>query len=128
MPDIQNRQDLEQIVELFYVKLLSDNRINHFFEKFRDPTTLAEHLDILVDFWDNIVFYSGAYQRNAMAPHLLLHRKNPMKPEHFEIWLNHLSTAIDENFNGDNCHILKTRALSIATVMRIKTSELNQNL
>ncbi|MFD1316881.1 group III truncated hemoglobin [Namhaeicola litoreus] len=127
MRDIQNRTDLKVIVELFYEKLLSDKKINHFFEKFRDPKTLAEHLDILVDFWDNIVFYSGTYQRNAMASHLMLHRGHPMKPEHFDTWLNHLSAAIDKNFQGDNCHILKTRALSIATVMRIKINELDQN-
>lgn len=128
MRDIQNREDLKQIVQLFYEKLLSDDKINHFFIKFRDSRTLSEHLAILVDFWDNIVFYSGTYQRNAMAPHLMLHKESPMKTEHFEIWLNHLSTAVDEHFKGDNCQILKTRALSIATVMRIKISELNQNL
>ena len=128
MPDIQNREDLEQIVQLFYKKLLSDNQINHFFTKFRDPKILSEHLAILVDFWDNVVFYSGTYQRNAMAPHVMLHKEKAMKTEHFEIWLEHLSAAVDENFKGDNCQILKTRALSIATVMRIKISELNQNL
>lgn len=128
MRDIQNREDLKQIVELFYKKLLSDNKINHFFIKFKDSKTLSEHLTILVDFWDNIVFYSGTYQRNAMAPHLTLHQEHPMETEHFEIWLNHLSASIDKNFKGDNCQILKTRALSIATVMRIKISELNQNL
>jgi hypothetical protein len=33
--------------------------------------------------------------------------------------LKHFYEAVDENFEGENAHTLKTRALSIATVMKI---------
>jgi hemoglobin len=41
--------------------------------------------------------------------------------------LKHFYEAVDENFEGENAHTLKTRALSIATVMKIKIIEADKN-
>ncbi|MCB0474888.1 MAG: hypothetical protein KDC69_04385, partial [Flavobacteriaceae bacterium] len=60
------------------------------------------------------------YQRNAMQPHLLLNQSIPFKKIHFNCWLQHFQTTIDENFEGANAEKAKTRALSIATIMEIK--------
>lgn len=119
--DISNREDLHLIVSEFYKKLLINNEIKHFFEKFNDKAILEEHLNTLVDFWDNILFYSGTYNKNAMQPHVNLHQKKPFSKHHFEIWLDLFNQSIDNQFIGNNVHALKTRALSIATIMRIKT-------
>jgi len=119
--DISNRDDLYFIVSEFYKKLLNNNEMKYFFEKFQNKNTLEEHLQILVNFWDNILFYSGTYQKNAMQPHINLHEKKPFSKIHFETWLELFNQSIDENFEGENVQILKNRALSIATVMRIKT-------
>lgn len=118
--DIENREDIYQIVQSFYVKLLDDKLMLHFFEDFKDPIHLEEHLQVLVDFWDNIIFYSGTYQKNAMRPHLDLQANKPFSNEHFEHWLTHFNSSIDELFDGENAHAAKSRALSIATVMKIK--------
>ena len=56
-----------------------------------------------------------------MQPHINLHEKKPFSKIHFETWLELFNQSIDENFEGENVQILKNRALSIATVMRIKT-------
>jgi len=90
----------------------------------KNPTHLEAHLQTLVDFWDNILFYSGGYRKNAMQPHLDLHQKEPFKPVHFDHWLSSFNSAVDELYNGDIAHAAKSRALSIATVMKIKISEL----
>ena len=119
--DVTNREDLYLIVTEFYEKLLIDKNIKHFFEKFQDKNTLEHHLQTLVDFWDNILFYSGTYNKNAMMPHLLLHEKKPFSKIHFETWLELFNKSVDDNFKGENASILKNRALSVATVMRIKT-------
>lgn len=119
--DITNREDLHLIVSEFYIKLLSNNDIKHFFDKFINKDTLEEHLNTLVDFWDNILFYSGTYNKNAMQPHVHLHKKKPFSKKHFEIWLDLFNQSVDENFSGTNTHTIKTRALSIATIMQIKT-------
>lgn len=124
--EIENKEDIYLLVKEFYVKLMNDNILSHFFQDFNDPDLLEEHLQTLVDFWDNILFYSGAYKKNAMKPHLDLHLKKPFGKKHFEQWLLHFNATIDENFIGDISDAAKSRALSIATVMQIKISELDK--
>lgn len=118
--DIRNREDIYLIVCDFYKKLMVDEDIKHFFVDFTAPDALEHHLQILVDFWDNIIFYSGTYARNAMKPHLLINKTKPFKTEHFTVWLKHFFASIDANFEGENAHAAKTRAQSIATVMQLK--------
>lgn len=124
--DISNREDIYLLVKEFYVKLLNDDLMHHFFEEFEDPILLEKHLQTLVDFWDNILFYSGTYQKNAMRPHLDLQPKKPFRSEHFKQWLLHFNNTVDENFSGEVAHTAKSRALSIATVMQIKIAELDK--
>lgn len=124
--DIKNRDDIYLLVKEFYIKLLNDDLMHHFFEEFTNSTLLENHLQILVDFWDNILFYSGTYQKNAMKPHLDLQQQKPFKPEHFQLWLLYFNNTIDEHFSGEIAHAAKSRALSIATVMQIKIGELGK--
>lgn len=121
--DIENRDDIYLLVKTFYVKLMTDDVVSHFFEDFRDSHHLETHLQTLVNFWDNILFYSGGYRKNAMQPHLDLHKKKPFKSIHFDHWLSSFNSSVDELFEGDLAHTAKSRALSIATVMKIKISE-----
>jgi hemoglobin len=123
---IENRADIYLLVKDFYVKLLNDEVMHHFFTAFTNPELLEKHLQILVDFWDNILFYSGTYQKNAMKPHLDLQPVKPFKPEHFQLWLQHFNNTVDEHFRGEIAHAAKSRALSIATVMQIKIGELDK--
>lgn len=124
--DIENRNDIYLLVKTFYVKLMSDDVMCHFFVAFKDPAHLEAHLQILVDFWSNILFYTGEYRKNAMQPHLDLHPKKPFKPIHFKHWLSGFNESVDELFEGETAHTAKSRALSIATVMQIKISEINK--
>ena len=124
--DIENRDDIYLLVKTFYVKLMNDDLMCHFFEDFKDPIHLEAHLQTLVDFWSNILFYSGEYRKNAMQPHLELHQEKPFKKEHFKSWLSMFSASVDELFQGVNAHAAKSRAQSIATVMQIKISEMNK--
>ena len=124
--DIENRDDIYLLVKTFYVKLMNDDLMCHFFEDFKDPIHLEAHLQTLVDFWSNILFYSGEYRKNAMQSHLDLQKKKPFKSIHFKQWLSSFYSAIDELFEGDMAHAAKSRAQSIATVMQIKISEMNK--
>jgi hemoglobin len=124
--DIRNREDIYLLVKEFYVKLMNDDLMHHFFEEFSNPELLEEHLHILVDFWDNILFYSGTYQKNAMKPHLDLQPVKPFKVEHFKQWISHFNNTIDEHFEGEIAHAAKSRALSIAIVMQIKIAEMDK--
>ena len=122
--DIENREDLLQLLTLFYKKLLADSSISYLFTDVA-KIDLPHHLDILVDFWDSILFQSDTYRKNAMQPHMILHHKSPLQKHHFETWLKYFNGSVDELFEGEKAFVAKERALSIATVMRIKVSQLS---
>lgn len=119
MRDIQTREDLHLLMSEFYLKLLADSKISFIFIKVA-KIDLAPHLLELVDFWEQILFDTGNYRKNVLQIHMDLNQKTKLSEEHFAIWLNYLNITIDENFTGQVAENMKTRALSIATVMRIK--------
>ncbi len=119
MIDIQNRDDLYLVMSSFYEKLLNDKNINYIFTEIA-KIDLNPHLVELVDFWEQIIFNTGSYNKNVLQIHLNLNDHLKFTNEHFEIWLNYFNLSIDENFSGLNAENMKTRALSIATVMKIK--------
>ncbi|RPD99927.1 group III truncated hemoglobin [Aureibaculum marinum] len=120
MRDIKNREDIYFLIDNFYKKLLSDDLVKHFFLDILKQNHLEQHLQIITDFWNGILFNSPDYKRNAMQPHLILNKSKPFKNEHFKRWLSHFTSSIDENFKGEKAEMAKTRALSIATIMEIK--------
>ena len=121
--DIQSRADIDQIVRSFYDKLLADELMRPIFTE-AVKLDFEAHFSILVDFWDNILFYSGAYTRNAMMPHLHLHKIYPLKKEHFDQWLKLFNLSVDEGFEGEKASLAKERAFSIATIMQIKVNQM----
>ncbi|HET9744522.1 MAG TPA: group III truncated hemoglobin [Chitinophagaceae bacterium] len=122
--DILNREDLLLLLTQFYNKLLADRSISYLFTDVA-KIDLHHHLDILVDFWDSILFQSDTYRKNAMQPHMILHQKSPIQKHHFETWLRYFNETVDELFEGEKASLAKERALSIATVMQIKIIQLN---
>ena len=121
--DIANREDLLNLLTLFYNKLLADRSISYLFTDVA-KIDLHHHLDILVNFWDSVLFQNDVYRKNAMQPHMLLHHKSPLQKHHFETWLGYFNETVDELFEGEKAFLAKERALSIATVMQIKISQL----
>ena len=121
--DIQNRADIAEFINRFYDKLLSDRLMAHLFTDVA-KINLKEHLPILYDFWENILFQTGNYRRDTMKPHLDLHRMYPLTDEHFDRWLKLFDESVDELFEGEKARQAKVRALSIATVIRIKIHQL----
>src|SRR4030095_3805526 len=123
--DISNREDLLKRLTHFYNKLLADKSISYLFTDIA-RIDLPHHLDILVNFWDSVLFQNDVYRKNAMQPHLILHQQSPLQKHHFQTWLTYFNESVDELFEGEIAFRAKERALSIATVMQIKISQLNQ--
>jgi len=124
MDDIKERTDIYLLVKQFYIKLLKDKLLKVFFTDLNTNKKLEAHLAILVDFWQQQLFYTGTYSRNALKPHLKLHYKIPFKKEHFKRWLFLFNKTVDKNFEGSKSHQAKVKAQSIATIMQIKISQL----
>jgi len=122
--DIADRNDLLILLTLFYNKLLADKSISYLFTDIA-KIDLPHHMDTLVNFWDSVLFQNDVYRKNAMQPHMNLHQKSPLQKHHFETWLTYFNESVDELFEGEKAFLAKERALSIATVMQIKVSQLS---
>ncbi len=121
MSDIETRADILIIMRKFYDKLLADDSINFFFTKVTSVDQhLETHFEILATFWEQSLFLKGGYFNNMFSIHKEVHEKHPFKKEHFDTWLNHFHSTIDEYFTGKHAEQMKTQALSMATVMQIK--------
>lgn len=119
MKDIQNRADLEAIMKCFYNKLLSDNSIRFIFTDIAQ-INLEHHLPVITDFWEKTILNSGNYKNNVIQIHQHLNTKIKLSEDHFSLWLLYFEQTIDELFAGINAEKLKTRALSMSNVMKIK--------
>ena len=126
MNDIQNQDDLYQLVDEFYKRLLSDNTINYIFTDVV-KIKIEEHLPILVTFWSQAILGTGGYTNNLTQIHLEVNRKEHLTPELFKIWLNHFESSVNELFCGSNAEKIKTNALNIATVLQIKIAQEKRN-
>ena len=116
---IETFEDVQLLVRTFYNKVLADEILSPFFAYVKD-NHWERHLEVLNNFWDNILFYSGNYSGNPLAVHTTMHHFTRLEPKHFERWLKLFNQAVDESFHGEKAEMAKERARSIAAVMQIK--------
>jgi hemoglobin len=121
--DIENNDDIALLVNTFYEKVKKDETIRHFFTEVV-KVDWEKHLPVMYRFWENIIFHTGSYTGNPMEVHMQLHSKCPMHLEHFDRWMELFNTTVDELFEGEKAFQAKQRALSIATVMKIKIANM----
>ena len=124
-PDIQNREDIAKLINAFYEKLLADELLAPIFIEVA-KIDLTEHLPILYDFWESVLFQVGKYKRNAMEVHLDLHQMHRLEEQHFNRWLALFNETVDDFFEGETANRAKVRALSIATVIKMKIDQLDK--
>ena len=91
-----------------------------FFEDIVAQNHLEEHLEVISDFWNDILFNTTTYKNNTMQKHLDKNAFVKFEKEHFSIWTSYLFQTIDAYFQGEISERMKNRATSIATVMQLK--------
>ena len=117
--DIQTREDIELLVRSFYEKIKKDSLIGPIFTDIA-KVNWERHLPVMYDFWENSILFTGSYSGNPMIPHQHLHRAFPLTEDHFNRWVYLFTNTVDEWFEGEKARLAKQRALSIATVMKLK--------
>ncbi len=117
--DISTRKDIESLMKQFYSKALKNPLIGVFFTEIA-KINLEDHLPHIIDFWEQQLSYSGNYKKNVLEIHQNLHLKKAMQKIHFNTWLSLFNETVDNNFVGKKADFIKTRALSIATVIELK--------
>ena len=119
MKDIENRHDIDALMQLFYERAIADGTIGYIFTDVA-KLDLEHHLPIIGDFWETMLFQSGSYAqhgRNPLQVHAALNEKVELLPKHFRRWLEIFERSVDELFTGERSEFLKMRAMAIANRM-----------
>jgi len=118
--DIETRADIDELMQAFYARALTDTVIGYIFTDVA-KLDLEHHLPIIGDFWESLLFGTPAYSkhgRNPLLVHRELHEKSALTAEHFRRWLEMFVATIDEMFSGERAEFLKQRAAAIAVRMQ----------
>ena len=118
--DIENRNDIESLVNAFYDKVKSDEVIGYLFTEVA-KVSWEEHLPKMYNFWENVLFYTGSYSDSPMIVHRELHKKSTMNEAHFSHWTALFTATVDAMYTGEKAEEIKSRASNIAAVMMYKT-------
>ena len=116
---IENFEDVQLLVRSFYNKVLEDEMLYPFFSYVKKHHW-DKHLDVLDNFWNNILFYSGDYYGNPLEVHRTMNHFSRLESKNFDRWIKLFNETVDELFEGEKAELAKQRAFSIATVMRIR--------
>jgi hemoglobin len=123
--DIKNRRDVKKLVSRFYGNLLHDQEFKSIFLEVV-KVDMEVHLEIMVDYWESVLFGTAKYKRNTVDVHIDLHLKYPVTHNHFNRWLQLFYKTIDENFTGEKATHAKDSALSMASVIKMRIDGLEK--
>ena len=119
--DIEQRSDIELLINSFYDKVKEDTTIGYIFNDIA-KVNWERHLPVMYDFWEGIILNKNNYSGNPMAVHAQLNALTPLKPEHFKQWLQLFTTTVNGLFEGKRSELAKQRAAGIAAVIQMKIS------
>jgi len=97
--DVSSRKDIYLIVSQFYKKLLSDHEMIPFFQEIIHNNSLKHHLEIITNFWEDILFDSKKYHNNTIKKHIEKHAFVQFKKQHFERWISYFFETIEDQFS-----------------------------
>jgi len=119
MMDIENRGDIEVLVDAFYKKVLVDETIGFIFNETVE-FIWEEHIPIMYDFRETILLHSGSYNRNPIKKHVELNHKTKLTEAHFNQWISLWQQTIDEHFKGAIANVAKEKAELMKQIMMHK--------
>ena len=125
--DIENRTDIELLVNTFYTKVIADNKLGYIFNDVA-LVNWSTHFMIMYDFWENVILFTGSYEGNPVNLHKHLHHIQPLDRTHFNRWNKLFLDTVNELFEGSKADLAKERALSISGIISKKILEYHNGL
>ncbi|MDR0793700.1 MAG: group III truncated hemoglobin [Chitinophagaceae bacterium] len=119
MNDIQNRKDIERLVNTFYNKVRANAVIGYIFDDVV-KVNWDKHLPIMYSFWASLLLGEDSYTGNPMTKHILLSKTTPMTDVEFAEWQRLFHQTVNELFSGEKANEAKLRADNIARLMLYK--------
>lgn len=117
MRDIETRADIDSVLRAFYTHAFDDALLRHVFIDVAHMD-LEEHLPVIGNFWEKVLFNTSEYKGNAMRVHRHLHDREPLTTAHFERWLTVWNQTIDARHQGTTAAQAKQHATRIALAMQ----------
>lgn len=125
MNDINDRLDVEFLVNTFYSKVRSHNALGPIFLSVVHDWEV--HLAHLSDFWEMVLLQSGpgAGKFNPVKVHkeVDVSTQGQIEQTHFGNWLELWFTTLDENFKGKNSDFAKEHARRMAHILFFRIME-----
>ena len=123
--DIENRADIELMVNTFYEKVLADKLLGYIFQDVA-KVNWSTHIPTLYNFWENVILFTGSYEGNPVNLHKHLHSIEPLNKTHFDRWNKLFILTVNQLFEGEKAELAKERALSISGIIRSKVLQFHK--
>lgn len=118
--ELTTPDDIRLLVNTFYDRVRSSDRLAPVFALRISPEDWPVHLEKMCRFWSSILLYTHDYNGSPFDKHIGL----GIGEEHFSEWLALFEQTVDELFTGENARIAKERANNIARIFQFKLSTL----
>ena len=112
MREIENAQDVHELVQTFYQKVMKDEQLSPFFKHLN----LDEHLPKMEFFWRFVLLDESGYTTSVTDKHMHMR----WKEEHFKRWIFLFDQTLDELFVGEKVELAKQRAALIGWTIQSK--------
>ena|ERR1022692_459082 len=94
MGDIESKEDIKLVVDVFYKRVMDNPLLAPVFEK--NIKDWNKHLQRMYNFWETLLLNETSYRGSPFAVHAQL----PINKKHVDAWVGLFSEIIDENFKG----------------------------
>ncbi|MBT3920291.1 MAG: group III truncated hemoglobin [Flavobacteriaceae bacterium] len=123
MKDINNREDIELLVNKFYKKVKVDETIGYIFNEIAN-INWDKHLPKMYDFWETVLLGKMSFKGNPMLTHIKLSKKTNINKIHFNCWLKLWIETINNHFKGKIADNAKQRGQNITGLMLYKINNI----
>jgi hemoglobin len=123
--DIESREDILRLVTTFYGTLFEDPVLGPIFRDVAQ-VDLERHIPTFANFWENILFQTGAYRGGLMAAHIRVHLLEPLDTHHLQRWLDTWETTVDSLFTGPRANHAKVQASRVGVNMFHRLAEFDR--
>jgi hemoglobin len=122
--EIENGEDVRLLLDSFYAKVKEDPLLAPVF-KSRIPTESdwPEHMDILYQFWESVLFGVAAFRGNPFPKHIGL----GINATHFDRWIRLFHSTIDELFVGKIAGEAKDKSIKMRMLFEYKLKSIDES-
>lgn len=117
--DIQIKEDLVLLVNVFYNRVLQDEKLAHFFAHL----DFEKHKPKMVHFWSFVLLDEPGYTTNVFDKHAHLKATSA----DFNEWVRLFHETVDEMFEGEKAEAAKFRATTLGFTFGSKLDVLNNH-